>query len=287
MKRPRLESRCGGRLAVSERTRPRMSVAQLILYIKSLFRPQPAAHKRSHPKATFELSNMPFSCFKCAKSFSSSTALTDHCRSTGHVIPCTTSGCKRQFTSQIGLKQHLDNSSHKNVQPNHPRGSDQQIYASSVRKDAKNSTSISHRKPSQSKNPVVLHETADIPEHNPWAYFYGYTSRVSIETTKAPVTYPLSTTQQAPPMYNVVKLPSQPRFDSLSQQDYVSLTLPLNEMPQPSRNTSLSKFSVPYSINDCYLVATPRNGNVPLVSSFVVDDGRNEFELVILVPESR
>ncbi|KAG2023951.1 hypothetical protein CC2G_001554 [Coprinopsis cinerea AmutBmut pab1-1] len=50
-------------------------------------------------------------CNDCDRSFSTSSALNDHCRSLGHEQDLYCKNCDKHFTSSYGLQQHLESSS--------------------------------------------------------------------------------------------------------------------------------------------------------------------------------
>jgi DNA polymerase III epsilon subunit-like protein len=237
-----------------------------------------------------------YPCVKCEKSFSSAHALADHGRSTGHSMTCAASGCTETFTSQEALIQHVTSSVHKNTRSNRLQNPAQQTRMSPVWRDPKrpnqtikfasNSISARNKIPSQSGNLGISNETVKAPAHIPAGSISNDIYKEPLKATRVSAAYIVPLVQKTAHVFNKSKQPLPSGLNTELQGELRSPALPPNDMLQPVRNASLYGFYMPYDFNDCYLVATPRNGGIPLISPLITDYGGNDLEFALLLPTS-
>ncbi|CAO2658541.1 Nn.00g062640.m01.CDS01 [Neocucurbitaria sp. VM-36] len=235
-------------------------------------------------QARSDLSPAGYTCAKCKKSFSKPVALADHSRTTGHLLSCTISGCLRVFTTQQALEQHLRDFVHKTSRSNQVCDSSPQRKIPSAQKGPKksgpNASTSSNIAPTNNDVPGKLessrmcHKTfqARVPPTADSSTIDSY--KRPLERNGVSATYSLSQHHKVP--------------DSVT--GYIQIPQPASSNPAQHTNesvqdTSLYGWYTGSDINNCYLIATPRNGGPSVVSPIVVDCGSLDYDFAFLLPK--
>jgi hypothetical protein len=248
------------------------------------------------PKNVSSPSPMTYPCSKCERSFSSAHALDGHGRAIGHLIPCATSGCTESFTSQEAFIQHVTSSVHKNARSNRLQSPTQQTYTSPVRREpektnqvtsaASNNTSKRNYTSGQSTTLDISSETPKAPISSPVGSTSKDICKGQLKVPRVSATYLAPLVQKTAHALNKGKQPSQSGLNTKLQEESSSSGLPPTDMLRPVRNVPGYGFYVPYDFNDCYLVATPRNGGVPWISPLIMDHGGKDHDFTLMLPTS-
>jgi DNA polymerase III epsilon subunit-like protein len=198
---------------------------------------------------------VPLPCGQCTptRSFLSANALAIHRRSK-HGIPCTHASCTKTFLSQEAREHHLNSTVHAG----------QRNVSDTVGKiPGKNIEFL---------DPVVVGRTFNNNHNQSW------------KPTICPIPFIQGPARiQDPPMQPVL---SESSKSSQKKGQNVMLSLK-KDWHHVWKGTHQFPHAI-YSIKDCYLSSTPREGDgQPLVTPLVLDRPKEGFDLVLLVPTSR
>jgi DNA polymerase III epsilon subunit-like protein len=223
---------------------------------------------------------VPLPCSQCTpiRSFLSSTALANHRRSK-HAVPCTLTGCTKTFPNQEEFEKDSNSTFH---------GSQRKVP---LQHFGKGNHILSSQDGLSATHEPFYDTVGETPDKNIeflTPVLVGRASNDNHNQSSKPTTYPIPSTQKPARIRNTPIHPVPSRSSKSSQKQRQDVMLSLNRDQHHVRDESHQYFHAIYSIKDCYLISTPREGGgQPLVAPLVLDPPKKGFDLALLVPAPR